>query len=176
MVAFRTLAASVLVVVPAVLADPFTSPAGLYARQISGFDPSSIPASCIQQQCQSFVNTVTTQGCSTLDCLCTNSVVGSLKSCIQCAVDAGIAGYNQTTANDAVTGFVSACNSAGHSVSVSGSGSSGSSGSSSSASAAAPGASSASTTTTTKSGAVVGMGISVVGSILALALGGVNFA
>jgi len=46
-----------------------------------------------------------TQGtCTSLDCLCTSTIANALKSCLQCAVDANIAGYSQSTLDDAING------------------------------------------------------------------------
>ncbi|PPQ91718.1 hypothetical protein CVT25_012859 [Psilocybe cyanescens] len=129
MVAPFVLSVALILAIPlSVVADlTITNSVGLFSRQITGFDPSKLPASCIQTKCQDFVNKVTAAKCVTLDCLCTNDIVSAVESCEQCGVDANINGFNQTVVDNSMTAFVKACGDAGHpisGISTSGSGSS----------------------------------------------------
>ncbi|KAF8150077.1 hypothetical protein B0H34DRAFT_802187 [Crassisporium funariophilum] len=142
MVALFGIAASLLLALPSVLATPQTSPNALYARQAGGFNPSSIPATCLENKCQSLVNSLST--CTDLKCMCTNAIVTSMKSCIQCAVDANIDGYNQTVADASLKTFTDGCKTAGFTV-AGGSGTTG--------------------------GAMASMSVGIVGAIFAAALG-----
>ncbi|PPQ91716.1 hypothetical protein CVT25_012857 [Psilocybe cyanescens] len=156
-----------------VVAESLASPAILYSRQVSGFDPSQIPVSCIQTKCSDYVNTITQQNCITLDCLCSTNIVNALKSCEQCVVDANIPGLTQSDVDNAISGFVQSCSDAGHPVSgVSGSGGSVSSGGLDSSSPANSSASSASTSDSpSQTNDGVAMGTNVFRCLFALALG-----
>ncbi|KIM40625.1 hypothetical protein M413DRAFT_446053 [Hebeloma cylindrosporum] len=170
MVAFFAVATSVLLALPLVLAEPVSTPSGLYARQISGFDPSTLPTTCLQDKCKSFVDSVTAQNCATLDCLCSTTIANAMKTCLQCAVDAHVASFNQTTLDTAIKGFTDGCAAAGHP--ISGVTSGGGSGSASSGAASPSGTGSA----TTKSGAVAQMTVNILGAVFAVAVGGAAFA
>jgi len=118
-----------------------------------------------------------------------------MKTCLQCAVDAHVAAFNQTSLDVAIKGqtrvlqygllrtnkysspyfpgFTDACSAAGHPVSGVTSGG----GSGSASSAASPSGSAGAATTTTKgSGAVAQMTVSILGAVFAVAVGGAAFA
>ncbi|KAF8910549.1 hypothetical protein CPB84DRAFT_1225730 [Gymnopilus junonius] len=66
MVALTYVAAFALLAITPVLATSSGSPTHLFARQISGFDPSSIPSSCLQNQCEDLINVFSaSNGCTT---------------------------------------------------------------------------------------------------------------
>jgi len=119
MVAFLAIATSALLALPSVLAEPSISLANIFARQFTGFDPSQIPADCLNNQCTTAyvaASSCLTGSCVNLDCLCTTAVIGSAKDCFQCIVDAQVPGFTQTIADDTINGFLSGCAAIGHAV------------------------------------------------------------
>ncbi|KIJ98134.1 hypothetical protein K443DRAFT_681010 [Laccaria amethystina LaAM-08-1] len=174
MIGLLTLFTSVLLASQPVLAD---NTPNLFGRQVSGFDPSIIPSSCLQTKCNSLVQEL--QNCTQLTCLCTTAVAADLQSCFQCAVDAGVASVNATSAQQAITSFTDGCKAAGYPVSGTVSGTSGSSGSSkASASGSATGAASSSTAITAagskSSGTLVGVSVGFLVAVVGLATAGLS--
>ncbi|KIM43605.1 hypothetical protein M413DRAFT_443524 [Hebeloma cylindrosporum] len=179
MVAFFALATSFLMALPSVLAEPISTPATLYARQISGFDPGLLPSGCLQSKCQAFIDSITAQNCMSLECLCTTTIANAMKTCLQCAVDAHVTDFDQNTLDTALKDFTDSCSGAGHP--ISGVTSGGGSGSASTTDASPSGTDAATSpsgtdSATTKSGAVAQMTVSILGAVFAVAVGGAALA
>ncbi|CAA7269575.1 unnamed protein product [Cyclocybe aegerita] len=173
MVTLLSFATTVLLALPAVLAEPAPL-ISLNTRQLSGFDPSNVPSQCLVQQCQALVDAFNVQGCNTMECLCTESVVASLRNCYQCSVDAG--SFDQSLADAAVDSFIQTCATIGRPISASGSsgGSSNASGSSLSGSGSSDNSSSSTTSTdvaTQTGGALASFGLTTASIFFAAAAG-----
>jgi len=108
MIAISGIAATALLLTlqPALALNvPGASINNIFARQ-GGFTPGAIPQTCATS-CQTVQSVTST--CSQLSCLCTPAVDQGMKSCLQCAVSAGAAGYTQASADSTLNEFESAC-------------------------------------------------------------------
>ncbi|KAG6856364.1 hypothetical protein H0H87_005274 [Tephrocybe sp. NHM501043] len=119
--AFQILSAAALLFASQVLAspEPAEAIAGLVARQIPGFDPSTIPSACQSD-------------CGAVSTSLTDSVISGVGKCLSCGVSISGSGLDTQTAQSAIDQIVSSCKSAGSpvdSVTISAKGSSGSGGS-----------------------------------------------
>ncbi|KAJ3491662.1 hypothetical protein NLJ89_g11316 [Agrocybe chaxingu] len=100
MVTLFAFATTVLLALPTVLAEP-ASLISLNARQLPSFDPSNVSSQCLVQHCQAL------GACNTMECMCTESAVASLRNCYQCSVGAG--GLDQSLADAAIDSFIQSC-------------------------------------------------------------------
>ncbi|KAF5372046.1 hypothetical protein D9615_008075 [Tricholomella constricta] len=84
----------------------------LLVRQVSPIDTSSIPEAC-KKDCDIIQNLTK---CTGIECLCTDSNVGGLAKCLDCAVAQAPAGSSASSLKAAQSGIdriVSSCKSAG---------------------------------------------------------------
>ncbi|KJA14532.1 hypothetical protein HYPSUDRAFT_208651 [Hypholoma sublateritium FD-334 SS-4] len=116
MAAVLSLAVSFVLAGPVVVGEHLA----LFARQLDpGFTPNDIPSACVAP-CQTLTQTITSGSCTTLSCLCTNSIASGLESCLSCAVKENIPDFNKTVADQTINGYIEACSEAGFPVSISG--------------------------------------------------------
>ncbi|KAF5327021.1 hypothetical protein D9619_004127 [Psilocybe cf. subviscida] len=144
-----------------IIASLLTALPMVLAQASGGFDPSSIPSSCLTGKCQAYVDAFSKATCTDLSCVCTNNVVSAMKSCLECISTAGIAGVDKTVLDSAVNTFVDGCKAAGHPVSASGGSSSPGSSGTGSGTGSSGGSSASSGTTATSPAATGGAGDSV---------------
>ncbi|KAF8075878.1 hypothetical protein FPV67DRAFT_387352 [Lyophyllum atratum] len=83
---------------------------GLLTRQIQPIDTSNIPAQC-KPDCQAVSDGLV--GCSTVECICKDSLVSSMGKCLSCGVAIAGSGVDVATAQNVIDQMVSACKSAG---------------------------------------------------------------
>ncbi|KAG6916372.1 hypothetical protein DXG01_007093 [Tephrocybe rancida] len=89
-------------------------PGLLLARQVPGFDPSTVPAAC-KSDCEAVTTSLT--GCASVGCICKDSTISTLGKCLDCGVSISGSGLDVNTAQSAIDQIVSTCKSAGSPVS-----------------------------------------------------------
>jgi len=109
---FVVVAAALLTLLPALALVPGISVNHIFARQ--SLDPNIIPTSCLSTACQAVENDVS-KNCTTLQCLCSTAIYTDLKSCYQCAVNAG-GSFTQADSDLALNGFSGGCAAGGFAI------------------------------------------------------------
>ncbi|KAG6846382.1 hypothetical protein H0H93_014337 [Arthromyces matolae] len=118
----------------------------LAARQLSGIS-GSLPSQC-ENECNSVTTTV--QACTTLDCICNNSLLSTLGNCLDCAVSVSGSALTVSAAQQTMSAVTDSCAAAGitvNPVTITGSSSSSSSSSSGSSTSTTTGGSTSGSST-----------------------------